>query len=104
MFGSPVPMVPLPGVGACVLECFLRFELLLRKRDRDIELERSEAKSARSAFQVRSSIQTDFKNAVLGLDLTQVYPRFTLSLAKRPASLGEGKSGSAKWPKSGVGK
>ena len=38
-------MVPLPGVGACVLECYLRFvELLVYKRERDIELKENEKK------------------------------------------------------------
>ena len=41
-------MVPLPGVGACVLECYLRFELLVRKRDRDIVLGRESCLEGKS--------------------------------------------------------
>ena len=38
--GSPVPMVPLPGLGARALETYLRIIVFLNKRVKDIELER----------------------------------------------------------------
>ena len=38
--GSLVPMVPMPGLGASVLESYLRFLVFVRARDKEIELER----------------------------------------------------------------
>ena len=40
MLGSPVPMVPLPGVAASALESYSRFLVSGRARDKEIELER----------------------------------------------------------------
>ena len=39
MLGSAVPMVPTPGAGGSALEKNLRFLVLVREREEEIELE-----------------------------------------------------------------
>ena len=59
-------MVPLPGVGACALEIFLRFRVLNNKRDRDIELERERERERERDTELQKMLRfSDIERALI---------------------------------------